>query len=327
MDEWQDIRTQKQNNIYREEDVPVELPESFALSSSTGALAATIPPILSEGIELPYESKLAISGRKFIGMKFSSSKYLYKRADERTQPNPGGVELDQQLQVRVKGTVKRKINVNVDYDDTVENKKDISIIYNGDPDELIQQASFGDITLSLPGTEFVSYNKAAFGAMANLKYKNTRMYGIFSRTKGNTETKRFAGATTFEKKDISDISYIRRKYYKLALDPSHLPIKPGSEKIFLDDKDAADNNVLTSSITASAFGVANSSVPLTADLLYAGSDYTIDYDKGVIVFKKSILSNYVIAVDYEKSDGTRVFNDGPQPSYKLIKNETESLNN
>jgi len=327
MDEWQEIRTKKEDKTFQEESVPAALPQSFQTISSTATLEPTIPPILSEGIELPYESKLAISGRKFIGMKFTSSKYLHKREDERTSPTPVGFELSQQLQVRVKGTVKRKISVNVDYDDTVENKKDISIVYKGDPEELVQEASFGDITLSLPGTEFVSYNKAAFGAMANLKYKKAKAYGIFSRTKGTTETKRFSGATTFEKKDISDISYIRRRYYKLWLDKSHLPIKPGSEKIYLDDKDATNNTVLTSTITAAEYGVANSTISMSADLLYPGSDYTIDYINGVIVFKKTIQSNYVIAVDYEKSDGTRVFSDGPMPSFKLIKNELESIKN
>ncbi|MDO8734535.1 MAG: carbohydrate binding domain-containing protein, partial [Elusimicrobiota bacterium] len=278
-------------------------------------------------IELPYESKLAISGRKFIGMKFTSSKYLHKRDDGRTEPSVSGFELAQQLQVRVKGTVKRKITVNVDYDDTVENKKDISIVYKGDPDELVQDAAFGDITLSLPGTEFVSYNKQAFGVMAKLKHKKANFYGVFSRTKGTTETKRFRGSTTFEKKDINDANYLRRKYYKLALDPSHLPIKPGSEKIYVDDKDGGNNGVLTSTITVSKYGAGNSSFSATCDLLYPGSDYTIDYERGVIVFRKSIGQNYVIAVDYEKKDGTRVIDDTPLTAFKLIKDETETLPN
>ena len=111
------------------------------------------------------------------------------------------------------------------------------------------------------------------------------MYGIFSRTKGTTETKKFTGNTTFEKKDISDISYIRRKYYKMSLDSSHLPIKPGSEKIYLDDRDAANNTVLTSTVTFSEYNKPGSTFSVTADLLYAGKDYTIDYEKGVIVSK------------------------------------------
>ena len=324
IDEWNQIRQQKEKKEFKEEKIETAKPELFQISTAAAVSEPTVPAILSEGIELPYESKLAISGRKFIGMKFTSSKYLHTRDDGKTQPSASGFELAQQLQVRVKGTVKRKITVNVDYDDTVENKKDISIVYKGDPEELVQDAAFGDITLSLPGTEFVSYNKQAFGVMAKLKHKKANFYGVFSRTKGTTETKRFRGSTTFEKKDINDTSYLRRKYYKLALNPSDLPIKPGSEKIYVDDKNASNNTILTSTITVSQYDTIGSSISV-ADLLYPGSDYTIDYKRGVIVFRKSIGQNYVIAVDYEKKDGSRVIDDSPSASYKLIKDETETL--
>lgn len=325
IDEWNQIRQQKEKKVFKEEKIETAKPELFQISTAAVVSEPTVPAILSEGIELPYESKLAISGRKFIGMKFTSSKYLHERDDGKTQPSISGFELAQQLQVRVKGTVKRKITVNVDYDDTVENKKDISIVYKGDPEELVQEAAFGDITLSLPGTEFVSYNKQAFGVMAKLKHKKANFYGVFSRTKGTTETKRFRGSTTFEKKEINDISYLRRKYYKLAIDPSHLPIKPGTEKIYVDDKNASNNTILTSTITVSKYGAGNSSFSATCDLLYPGGDYTIDYERGVIVFRKSIGQNYVIAVDYEKKDGTRVIDDTPFAAFKLIKDEAETL--
>ncbi|MDD5688324.1 MAG: hypothetical protein PHE88_10880 [Elusimicrobia bacterium] len=324
MDEWQQIRKQKEEKTFSEETINTAKPESFQASSTTITSEPTLPPILSEGIELPYDSKLAISGRKFIGMKFSVSKYLNKRDDGRTEPTAAGFELDQQLQVRVKGTVKKKISVNVDYDDTVESKKDISIMYQGDPDEFVQQAAFGDITLSLPGTEFVSYDKAAFGAMAKLKYKNANMYGVFSRTKGTTETKRFHGSTTFEKKDIYDISYQRRKYYRLTLDSSQLPIKPGSERIYIDDKNAQNNTILTSTITAWDVN-ASTIIVLTAELVYPGSDYTVDYERGIVVFRKTIAQNYVIVVDYEKKDGTRAVKGNPLDSYQIIKDENEAL--
>ncbi|MFH1541458.1 MAG: carbohydrate binding domain-containing protein [Elusimicrobiota bacterium] len=326
IDDWNQIRQQKEKKEYREEKIETTRPKSFRVDITTTTAGPIVPAILSDGIELPYESKLAISGRKFIRMKFASSKYFYKRDDKKTQPFPSGFELTQQLQMRIKGTVKRKITVGIDYDDTVENKKDISIVYKGDPDELVQDIAFGDITLSLPGTEFVSYNKAAFGAMAKLKHKKANFYGVFSRTKGTTETKCFRGSTSFEKKEINDTAYLRRKYYKLALSTTHLPIKPGTEIIYVDDRNATNNTILTSSITVSKYGVSDSSFSAACDLLYPGNDYTIDYERGVIVFRKSIGQNYIIAIDYEKKDGTRVKDDMPFTTFKLIKDESETLN-
>src|SRR3989339_743232 len=337
IDDWQQIRKEKEEKTFKEEEIKIAAPESLQVSSATKTSGPSLRSILSEGIEFPYESKLevtdfsgisGISGRKFIGMKYSVTKYLHKdenNVSSNRNLGTSGFELNQQLQVRVKGTIKKKITVNVDYDDTVENKKDISIMYRGDPEELVQEAAFGDITLSLPGTEFVSYNKAAFGAMGRLKYRKANLYGVFSRTKGTTEIKRFSGATTFEKRDINDTSYLRRKYYRLNLDSSHLPIKPGTEKIYIDDRIATNNTILNSTITVSIFGVPNSTFSITADLLYSGSDYTIDYEKGIIIFKKSINQNFIIAVDYEKEDGTRVIDDNPSSTYKMIKDENETL--
>ena len=86
IEEWNGIKNQKERRSIQEETVETELPTTFKTSTSTVVSAPTVPPILSEGIELPYESKLAIFGRKFIGMKFTSSKYLHERLDGLTRP-------------------------------------------------------------------------------------------------------------------------------------------------------------------------------------------------------------------------------------------------
>ena len=74
--------------------------------------------------------------------------------------------MQQELQARIQGTVARKTTINVNFDDTKENVKDFSVVYKGDPDEVVQEAAFGDIVLSLPSTEFVNYNKQLFGIRA-----------------------------------------------------------------------------------------------------------------------------------------------------------------
>ena len=89
----------------------------------------------------------------------------------------------------MQGKVGEKISVNVDYDDTKPNKQDISISYKGEADEVVQNASFGDIDLSLPATEFVSYNKQLFGVRVDLKFKKASFTLVGSRTKGITKTK------------------------------------------------------------------------------------------------------------------------------------------
>src|SRR5262249_29779159 len=106
--------------------------------------------------------------------------------------------------------------VNVDFDDTKNDKKDISIVYKGDPDEIVQRAAFGDITLSLPQTEFAGYNKQIFGASAELKYKAIHAYVIGSLTKGETKTKEFVGIVILKLLDVPETSYIRHKFYNVT---------------------------------------------------------------------------------------------------------------
>ena len=174
--------------------------------------AAPKPP--PPEVELPtYGTSLSVTGRKVIGFNFSEKRYLASQKTTGRPQTTNLIEIDQQLQLRMQGKVGPKITVNVDYDDTKLNQQDISVVYQGDPNEVVQNVSFGDIDLSLPATEFVSYNKQLFGIRADVKYKGFRSTFIGSRTKGVTKTKQFTGNTQFVALDLLDTSYLRRQYY------------------------------------------------------------------------------------------------------------------
>ena len=149
-------------------------------------------------VELPtYGTSLSVTGRKVIGFSFSEKRYANAQTTTGRVKTTNLIEIDQQLQLRMQGKVGPKITVNVDYDDTKENQQDISVVYQGDPNEVVQNVSFGDIDLSLPATEFVSYNKQLFGIRADVKYKGFKATFIGSRTKGTTKTKQFLGNSQF----------------------------------------------------------------------------------------------------------------------------------
>jgi len=211
----------------------------------------------------------------------------------------------------------------VDYDDTVEDKRDISVVYKGDPDEIVQEAAFGDITLELPATEFVAYKKSVFGGKLNAQYKEFKLMAIGSQTKGIPEEKKFKGKSTFEKRDINDTSYRRRKYYELWDENIQ------SVKVYIDDRNG-DNDRLGALMTVRNVDL----IPLTGgatyygyfNLLVAGQDYTIDYIKGIITFRETIYENYVIAVDYQKSDESWLREENvPDEERKILKDESELL--
>lgn len=322
-EEWNIMRDEKEQGIFIEEEELLAAPKVEKVEEVKPEEKKPALPPEGIGVVLPFESMLSITGRKMVSMKYG--KVFYKDEEHRTTTGtpPGvteGFDMNQELQVKIKGQVGRKITVNVDYDDTVEDKRDISVVYKGDPGEIVQEAAFGDITLELPATEFVGYSKSVFGGKVNAQYKQFKLMAIGSQTKGIPEEKKFKGASTFEKKDINDTSYRRRKYYKLWDEK----IQSGSELVYIDDRDGTNNQngawmvVRSSELAPSTtyYGYFNLQVP--------GQDYTIDYVKGIITFSKAIYENYVIAVDYRKSDGTWL-NDSNQNYPRILKDEDEEL--
>jgi hypothetical protein len=284
----------------------------IALDDINLSTAAPKPP--PPEVELPtYGTSLSVTGRKVIGFNFSEKRFIGSQTTTGRPQTTNLIEINQQLQLRMQGKVGPKITVNVDYDDTKPNQQDISVVYQGDPNEVVQNVSFGDIDLSLPSTEFVSYNKQLFGIRADVKYKGFRATFIGSRTKGLTKTKQFTGNTQFVATDLLDISYLRRQYYDVSFGvTARLPIKAGSERLFLAKQEIGVTNVNEQTLTVDDVicrgvnCVESSSFTGRFLSLIAGQDYTIDYAKGIVQFRNQLLPQYVIALDYEDASGNRL---------------------
>ncbi|MCX5776533.1 MAG: hypothetical protein NTX32_02755 [Candidatus Firestonebacteria bacterium] len=267
------------------------------------------------GLELPLESKIEITGRKGVSLNYGN---VIRTNPPVGIPNTGGVSaggimsgfsLTQDLQVRLSGTVGKRVTVNVDFDDTKEQQRDITLFYKGEPGELLQQARFGDVMLSLPNTEFTGYSKSIFGGEVELKYKDFTLKAIGAQTKGKTKTVQFTGGYSQQKIDLYDTSFVKQKYYKLQSDVSHLPIIPGSEQIWIDDLNGYNNNYYNTSNyldrgpDVTKYTQKTVTGKYSIDYLHPGTDYTIDYTTGVVTFIKAIQQNYVIVVAYKYSGG------------------------
>ncbi|MBI3289340.1 MAG: hypothetical protein HYZ74_07460, partial [Elusimicrobia bacterium] len=283
-------------------------PEVIPMQPELIAVSSSMPRPPPPEIELPtYGTSLSITGRKLIGFAFSEKRFLRDQPSTSRPKSTNLIDITQQLQLRMQGKVGPKITVNVDYDDTKTNKQDISVVYSGDPNEVVQNASFGDIDLSLPATEFVSYNKQLFGIRVNLKYKGFSAIFIGSRTKGQTKTKQFRGNSQFTNVDILDTSYIRRRYYDLTFNNSaRLPIRSGSERVFLSRQAGALPNINDVTLTVDDLTNVNSSFTGVFTQLSPGLDYTVDYVKGILTFRNSLDANAVVAVDFVDAGATSI---------------------
>ncbi len=285
------------------------LPSEIALSTAPlGRLAPAVPPPPGFTVQLPYESRLTVSGRKTIGMIFRSTKYSNSgyATTQGVSNTQSSFELLQSLQVRINGQIGRKVTVNVDFDDTKTDKKDISIVYKGDPDEVVQRAAFGDINMSLPQTEFAGYTKQVFGAAAELKYKALKGYFIGSRTKGQTETKEFVGNVQLQRVNIPDTSYVRRRFYnyKSLTGPDDNNVAVSTVKIYLDTQDTTRSGPQYTTTTVDLTLIPNR--PVTSSTTYEGRflllaqgiDYFVDPSSGIVTFRTPLTNTSVVAIDY-----------------------------
>lgn len=441
LNDWNYIRQKKEQGTFKQKPLP-----KISIQPQTKAqqaIAAT-PPEQGITFELPYQSKLNIAGRKNIGITYGFSQYI-SGTPGTTAAVPTtvkqGFDMKQELQVRINGTVGRKIHVNVDYDDTVKEKRDILVSYQGtkkgevidekgtvaERDEIMQEIVFGDINLSLPSsTEFIGYNKNLFGirvkakydfdssdftlaefraikknpvtllqkirphqaqvpserdavdtlnfmladkelfaypalvsvikkkptarehierAMASkhrwqIKYHNRQLLKILfssdmpgdpppqrnggmnltfigSQTKGITETKRFIGNTTFEKRDIADTAYIAHRYYRLYGPNTQWPPYPIKQDfangniadvvIYLDDRGDDKSVYAQDKSTKTVYNIYDTPVSTYTSTgfykLTPGVHYTLDLVNGIVTFKKEIKQNYVIGFDYKVKGG------------------------
>ncbi|MCD6413839.1 MAG: hypothetical protein J7L54_06820 [Elusimicrobia bacterium] len=331
MDLWKQMRQEKEENKFEERVIEKSEEEQKGEKQGKAEKKAAPKKPQKIAIELPAESRLSVSGRKIIDMKFGKVFYAESDPKKRTISAGGidGLNMDQQLQIKIKGRVGEKIDVNIDYDDKQPdlNRRKISIVYHGNPSEFIQNIQFGDIKLSLPGTEFVGYsgkaglNKNLFGFMGTAKYKKLNFYFVGSQTKGKSEIKKFTGSTSFVKHEIPDASYQSRKYYKIYFSTAQIPIVKGSEKIYLDDKIGTNNETGITQEMNVVYWSSTNTVHGNFDLLKPGIDYVIDYSAGIITFYKPIQKNYDIAVDWQGADGKILSDVAGYPV--LIKDENE----
>ncbi|MDR1942175.1 MAG: hypothetical protein LBQ47_07595 [Endomicrobium sp.] len=275
-------------------------------SSSAVSAGHELPPGIMA--KLPFESQLSLSGRKLIGFNYNARNY--DKEEDGKRKNSSSFKMEQELQMRVVGKVGERLNINVDYDDTAD-KKDISLAYKGLPGEFIQEAAFGDISVSIPQSEFVSYSKELFGLKLDTRYKTFNANAFFSQTKGASEIKRFTGNTQLERRTIADTSYIKLKYYSVLAAGETRQIKSGSAQVFIDYQ-RIDPKLNISITTATPLNYLVNPVSPADEyrgnfvLLTPGQDYTIDYNTGIIIFKNPLLSNYVAAVNYQFTDNSQL---------------------
>jgi hypothetical protein len=264
------------------------------------------------------------------------------------------LDMEQQLTVNLEGTIGRKIHVYVDHRSGGSSfggiKADqIRVRYDGDEDEIIQKIELGEVNLSLPGTEFVSYSghhKGLFGAKLMAKVGKFDLVTVASKEEGKSSGASFTGSSEADSVVIKDISYKGGRFFvidDLAL--KYADVGVNAVTVYLDDRissndaeDGAQEGIAYLEEPAGAAAPADTTYKRGGFFveLIEGEDYFFPQrggfygdesglESGVIVMTSAVRAGRMLAVSYDRETGSDVDviggYDGERLHLKLIKHD------
>ncbi|MBL7149020.1 MAG: cell surface protein SprA [Candidatus Cloacimonetes bacterium] len=193
--------------------------------------AGLIPEII---IELP---KIALpkAVRRFMGNKAGrlsldgnqkltfagSSSSRDDPSSEKKKRNNFDLEIRQDLNLRLKGTIGEKIHVNINHQSSSESDviavpTEININYEGVEDEVVKRIDGGNISLALTGSRLFSYSTSSeglFGIKTELEAGNLEITTILGKDEAKKSTQTWRGDSQADSTVIESRNYVKRTHY------------------------------------------------------------------------------------------------------------------
>ena len=151
------------------------------------------------------------------------------------------LDMQQDLDIRLEGQLSDRIKVNL-----LQNSANqlplanrIAINYRGDEDDFIQALDLGNTSLTLPGTQYVSYsgkNEGLFGVKMAARIGALDFTSLASKQEGRSERAVYSGGASRSKYTFNDLDWVKGQYF-LLYDPNFgtaatsSPERPSSTRI------------------------------------------------------------------------------------------------
>jgi hypothetical protein len=235
--------------IYREQTVAEAargLKTNLTASSRRGLVKIDLP------VELPSQLQ-SIFGEGKPNLSVRGSERITFAGTSRWRPNEIGneiaqkqskfpqLDMKQELNLQLTGTIGDKVSVDVDQSSQAATPlaNRIKIRYKGYEDEIIQRVDLGNTSLSLPGTNYVTYGGTAqglFGINAQARLGPVDITSILSKQEAKNDTKSQPASADPVTKKIYDFEYVAAKYFFLQNPDSCLwELDPSSLEVYIDD--------------------------------------------------------------------------------------------
>ncbi|MFH1853256.1 MAG: cell surface protein SprA, partial [Candidatus Neomarinimicrobiota bacterium] len=162
-------------------------------------------------VALRVRGNVNISGK----MVFQDQQLNYANYNESQNTH---IEFDQKQNLNIEGKIGDRITILMDQDSErdFDWENNIRITYDGQEDEIIQKVEAGNISLSLPSTQYVTFsgkNQGLFGLKAISKLGPVDITTIASIEQTRKEKQKFSGSNTAQTQRIPDYQYRKDQYF------------------------------------------------------------------------------------------------------------------
>jgi hypothetical protein len=128
------------------------------------------------------------------------------------------IEFDQKQNLNIEGKIGDRITVQMDQDSErdFDWENNIRISYEGAEDDIVQKVEAGNISLSLPSTQYVTFsgqNKGLFGLKAISKLGPVDVTTIASIEQTRKERQKYKGGSESKTQRIKDYEYVKNQYF------------------------------------------------------------------------------------------------------------------
>lgn len=235
--------------------------------------------------------------------------------------------VDQKQQLNIEGKIGDRISILIDQDSErdFDFENAIKIIYTGQEDDIVQKVEAGNVALSLPGTQFVTFsgkNNGLFGLKALMKFGGIDVTAIASIEKGKKEKLSIDGGAQTSVVNIKEYEYRRNLYFYLdTLFRDNMYRGYQTDQLFHADPrgTVADLRVYksqTEETAGCAYGTAYIDPrPTTPDSNYSenrifklmelNTDYFVDVTLGYIRMVTQVQEGEILAVAYRLVDANK----------------------
>ncbi|MEE9269112.1 MAG: cell surface protein SprA, partial [Candidatus Krumholzibacteria bacterium] len=185
-----------------------------------------LPGVVESIIGRGEETNITISGRESITISGESrrvSPFIGVEGQQKQSLFPS-LDMRQELDVRLQGQIGEKLNVQVDHSSQAiaSDQNQIRLNYVGFEDDIIQRVELGNTSLTLPGSQLVSFSGSSqglFGIKALAQVGPMDITMIASKEEGETSRATFnsRGGTIgqTERRIIRDIDFVKDTYFFL----------------------------------------------------------------------------------------------------------------